>query len=364
MIWLLCGTGVLMATSLTAGLLIQRRIRQAKMASRLVIHNANGIVEECYVRIGGIEQWVGIRGEDRLNPVLLVIHGGPGSSYSIFTPLLRGWEKHFTLVQWDQRGCGKTFARTGPHATGKLSMEQFVRDGIELAEYVRRRLEKDRLFLLASSFGSTFGLEMARRRPDLFYAYIGTDQNVGMVRGREQVHGELLERLRGAGLTKGVRAIERIGMDPTRWTDEDFTTVAQWTMKSDPRGYRRTMKLLKDAVWFAPGWMLRDIRAFVAGMKFTLKQILPEFSRYDAWQQGTQFEIPMFVFQGENDVLTSTKLARSYYDDMVAPLKAMRLIADAGHFAAFLQPERFLDQLLTLVRPLAGSANLKRATVR
>jgi pimeloyl-ACP methyl ester carboxylesterase len=185
-----------------------------------------------------------------------------------------------------------------------------------------------------------------------------------MVRGREQVHGELLERLRGAGLTKGVRAIERIGMDPTRWTDEDFTTVAQWTMKSDPRGYRRTMKLLKDAVWFAPGWMLRDIRAFVAGMKFTLKQILPEFSRYDAWQQGTQFEIPMFVFQGENDVLTSTKLARSYYDDMVAPLKAMRLIADAGHFAAFLQPERFLDQLLTLVRPLAGSANLKRATVR
>jgi hypothetical protein len=63
----------------------------------------------------------------------------------------------------------------------------------------------------------------------------------------------------------------------TRWTDQDFTTVAQWTMKSDPLGYRRTMKLLKDAVWFAPGWTLRDIRAFVEGMKFTLKQILPEF---------------------------------------------------------------------------------------
>jgi pimeloyl-ACP methyl ester carboxylesterase len=229
MIWLLCGTGVLMATSLTAGLLIQRRIRQAKMASRLVIHNANGIVEDCYVRIGGIEQWVGIRGEDRLNPVLLVIHGGPGSSYSIFTPLLRSWEKHFTLVQWDQRGCGKTFARTRPHATGRITMEQFIRDGIELAEYLRRRLKKDRLLLLASSFGSTFGLEMARRRPDLFYAYIGTDQNVGMGRGREQIHVELLERLRAAGLTKGTKAIERIGMDPTRWTHEDFTTVTQWS---------------------------------------------------------------------------------------------------------------------------------------
>jgi pimeloyl-ACP methyl ester carboxylesterase len=242
-------------------------------------------------------------------------------------------------------------------------MEQFIRDGIELAEYLRRRLKKDRLLLMASSFGSTFGLEMARRRPDLFYAYIGTDQNVGMGRGREQIHVELLERLRAAGLTKGTKAIERIGMDPTLWTHEDFTTVTQWMMKSDPRGYRRTMKLLKDAVWFAPGWTLRDIRAFVAGMKFTLKQILPEFSRYDAWQQGTQFEIPIFVFQGEDDVLTSTKLARSYYDDVVAPLKAMRLIADAGHFAAFLQPEQFLDQLLTLVRPLARSASPERTTV-
>jgi pimeloyl-ACP methyl ester carboxylesterase len=65
-------------------------------------------------------------------------------------------------------------------------MEQFIRDGIELAEYLRRRLKKDRLLLFASSFGSTFGLEMARRRPDLFYAYIGTDQNVGMMRGRER----------------------------------------------------------------------------------------------------------------------------------------------------------------------------------
>ncbi len=329
-----------------------------------MIHNANGIVEESYVQIGGIEQWVGIRGEDRHNPVLFVIHGGPASSYSIFTPLLRGWERHFTLVQWDQRGCGKTFSHMGPHATGRITMEQLIRDGIELAEYLRGRLEKDRLFLLASSFGSTFGLEMARRRPDLFYAYIGTDQNVGMVRGREQVHAQLSERLQAAGLARGVKAIERIGMDAIRWTDKDFTTVAQWTMKSDSRGYRRTMKLLKDAVWFAPGWTLRDIRAFVAGMKFTLKQILPEFSRYDVWQQGAQFEIPFFIFQGESDVLTSTELARSYFNNVAAPLKEMRLITGAGHFAAFLEPKQFLDQLLTLVRPLAGSESPTRAIVR
>jgi pimeloyl-ACP methyl ester carboxylesterase len=341
------------------GLLVQRKLRQMRIAAGLKIVGARGIVEERFVDIGGIEQWIGIRGEDRDNPILLLIHGGPGSSYSIFTPHIRTWEKHFTIVQWDQRGCGKTFARTGPRSSGKISMDQLARDGVAVAEHVRRRLSKDRLFLLASSFGSTFGLQMAHRRPDLFYAYIGTDQNVGMVRGSEETRLELIQRLHAAGLTKGVRAIERIGKDPTRWTPDDFTTVARWTMKSDPPGFRRTMKLLKDAVWYAPGWTLRDIRAFVAGMRFSLEQILPEASRYDAWQQGTQFAIPFFIFQGEDDVLTTPKMARAYYDDVIAPVKNMSLIRDAGHFAAFLQPEQFLHQLLSLVRPLAEAATIE-----
>lgn len=353
MIWPLCWAVTLLVAAFLVGSLAQRRIRQARTAAGLAVGGPNGVAEECYVRIGGIEQWIGIRGENRDHPILLLVHGGPGSSYSIFTPLLRAWERHFTVVQWDQRGCARTFARTGRLASGRISMEQLTLDGIEVAEYLRRHLRKERLFLLASSFGSTFGLEMVRRRPDLFYAYVGTDQNVGMARGREESHDALLRRLRAAGLEKGARAIERIGSDPSRWNRADFSAVTEWTMKSDPKGYRRTMRLLKDAVWFAPGWRLRDIWAFVAGMRFSLEQLLPEFLRFDAWQQGTRFEVPFFILQGEDDVLTTPQLATAFYNDVVAPLKEMRMVADAGHFAAFLQPERFLDQLLTLVRPLA-----------
>jgi pimeloyl-ACP methyl ester carboxylesterase len=81
---------------------------------------------------------------------------------------------------------------------------------------------------------------------------------------------------------------------------------------------------------------------------------LPEVSQYDAWQQGTRFEIPFFIYQGENDVLLTPRLARTYFNDVVAPIKRMVLISDAGHFAAFLQPTQFLDDLLTHVRPLAS----------
>jgi pimeloyl-ACP methyl ester carboxylesterase len=225
-------------------------------------------------------------------------------------------------------------------------------------EYVRARLGKDRIFLPASSVGSTFGIQVVRRRPELFYAYIGTDQNVGMRRGREEEFCEVLKRLRALGLRKGVKAIERIGSDPNGWSPDDYNTVARWTMKSDPGGFRRTMKLLKDAVWYAPGWTLRDIRAFVAGMRHTLEKLLPEITQYDAWKRRTHFEIPFFIFQGEGDVLTTPKLAEAFFTGVIAPIKRMSLIQRAGHFAAFVQPNSFLRELLVDVRPLAETRNL------
>jgi len=353
--WVICVAVLMAVAGVPAGLLMERRLRQAKKAARLRIEGGRGIVEERFVTIGGIDQWIGIRGEDCGNPVLLMLHGGPGCSYSMFTPLLRSWEKYFTVVQWDQRGCGRTYSRMGPRGCGEISFEQLTRDGIEVAEYVRERLRKERVFLLASSLGSTFGVSVAIRRPDLFYAYIGTDQNVGMRRGREEEFREVRERLRALGLAKGVKALERAGADPAHWSPDDYNRVAQWTMKSDPPGFRRTMKMLKDAVWYAPGWGLKDIRAFVSGMRHTLKALLPEIVGYDAWMQGTRFDIPFFIFQGKDDVVTTPKLASMYFNDVVAPQKRMALIPNAGHFAAFLQPDEFLRELLVDVRPLAES---------
>lgn len=353
MLWTVCAALLCLMVSVPATLLVYRKLRQAKIAAELKITSVLGIVEEGFVPIGGIDQWISIRGEDRDNPVLLLIHGGPGSCYSIFTPHLRPWERHFTTVQWDQRGAGRTFTRMGSRGSSDISMGQLRYDAIEVAEYLRAYLQKDRIFLLSSSVGSTFGAQVALTRPDLFYAYIGTDQNVGMVRGRQENHDQLLGRLRDHRMTKGFRMIEKIGADATRWTPQQFRAVAQWTMKSDPAGFPRTIKLLKDAVWYAPGWRLRDIRGFVKGMHLSLEQLLPEMVRYDAWAQGTRFDLPVFIFQGEDDVLTLTAQAQTYFADIEAPVKRMELIPDAGHFAMFLQPELFLEKLLAYVRPLA-----------
>lgn len=353
MIWIVLASLIGAVAALLIGALLHRKLHQRRKAAALQIRSPHGIAEERFVKIGGIEQWIGIRGEDEKNPVLLLIHGGPGSSCSIFTPLIRSWESHFTVVQWDQRGGGKTLGRTGQGGTGELTMDRLIRDGIEVAEFVRARLRKDRVILLACSLGSTFGLSMIRRRPDLFCAWVGTDQNVGRARDREANHKAILKRLRAIGLNKGVAALGKIGPDPSRWTAKDFVTTAQWTMKSDPHTCVRTMKLLKSSIWFSPSHTLRDIKLFISGMNFSIAQLFPEVPGYDAWQEGTRFEIPFFIFQGEDDVLTLPSLAKAYFDDVVAPVKGMALIRDAGHFAAFTQPAQFLNELVVRVRPLA-----------
>ena len=109
MAFMMCAVAVLAVVAFPAALLLQRKLRQARAAAALRMASESGIVEERFVRIGGIEQWIGIRGEDQNNPVLLVLHGGPGCSYSIFTPHLRSWEKCFTIVQWTSAAAARPF---------------------------------------------------------------------------------------------------------------------------------------------------------------------------------------------------------------------------------------------------------------
>jgi pimeloyl-ACP methyl ester carboxylesterase len=109
----------------------------------LEIDTPNGIVEQRFVKVGGIDQWLQLRGEDRNNPVLLVLHGGPGWPNAVFTLPLRPWEQHFTVVQWDHRGTGKTLRRTGKAGSGEMTFDRRITDAIELIECLRGHLDVD-----------------------------------------------------------------------------------------------------------------------------------------------------------------------------------------------------------------------------
>ncbi len=328
-----------------------RKLRQRRVAIELKITSPAGIVEEGFVRLGGIDQWVAIRGEDRSNPVLLVLHGGPGMSYSVLTPLVRAWEKHFTIVQWDQRGAGKTLGRNGKRGSGEMSFARLADDGIELAEHLRAHLGHQKIVLLSSSMGTLVGLPMIKRRPELFFAYVGTDLNVGMSR---RAYMRTLERLRILGEANAVAALERIGGDPARWDMHAWNVMTRSAIKTVDVG-PSVDKVFFPRMLLSPGHNLRDVVHLIAGVGFSTKQLFGEFMSFDARRLGTRFEVPFFVFQGEADPFTLTELAQEYFRGIEAPTKHFALIKNAGHLAAFTQPEQFLSELLTNVRPLADA---------
>src|SRR4051794_7329902 len=106
---LLAASASAVLTAPAAALAGYRGLRRAAHARRLRITTPRGIDEAGFVRIGGIDQWISVRGDDLSNPVILELHGGPGATNLPYAARTRAWERHFTLVRWDMRGAGKTF---------------------------------------------------------------------------------------------------------------------------------------------------------------------------------------------------------------------------------------------------------------
>ncbi|WP_030277261.1 alpha/beta hydrolase [Streptomyces sp. NRRL B-24484] len=334
-----------------AGILGHRHIRQAAGARQMRIEAPNGIDEQGYVRIGGIDQWISIRGEDRANPVMLEIHGGPGASNAIYGPRTRAWEKHFTIVRWDMRGTGKTLRRSGAAHQGELSFARLYEDAVEVTRHVRTRLGVGRVVLVANSFGSALGLRLARQYPDLYSAYVGTDQNIHDAGRDDSAHRALLARVHAAGKRKELAALEEMGADARTWTAEQYASYAKIAATSDPLTFATMKSVVMKSLWFSPLHSLGELGALGKGMKLSA-QILPATAGFDDWADGTSFDLPFFIFQGDQDVLTPTGRAKRFFDDVQAPVKDFALIEDASHFASFRHPEQFLNLMLTKVRPL------------
>ncbi|MER7826734.1 alpha/beta hydrolase [Streptomyces sp. NPDC096097] len=346
---ILAATTAALATP-AAGLLGHRAVRRSANAALMRIDTPTGIDEQRFVRIGGIEQWMSIRGEDRANPVLLEVHGGPGAANSPYGARTREWEKHFTLVRWDMRGAGLTFARSPEDQGGPVTFTRLYEDALEVTRYVLDRMRVDRVVLMPSSFGTTLGLRLARNHPELYSAYVGTDQNVQEAGRDTSAYEATLERLRSAGRTKDVTTVEAMGSDPRRWTSAQRSSYDKLCAGSDPLTLDTVKKVIIGSLWLSPLYTLGRIKAYFGGQRFS-ESVTEGASDCDDRADGTRFEMPFFVFQGALDVITPAARAKAYFDAVEAPVKAFELIEDAGHFAALRRPDRFLDLLLTHVRP-------------
>lgn len=352
----------------TAGLLLLiastglavRAYLQHLAADELAIRSPNGVQEGLYVTIGGIEQWVQIRGEDRNNPVLLFVHGGPGSSTLPMSSGWRSWERHFTIVQWDQRGTGRTWSRTGDAVAPTMTLEQMTQDGVELAEYLRAHLHKHRIGLIGHSWGSFLGVHIVKRRPDLFFAYVGTGQVVGRATFEtafELAVARLQAQARSANNADALAELAPIAADPAV-NEQNHLVTEKW---------RKALALPPDDSFepvgpvsppFMPEYSLLDWYYWNRGTALSERLLRgvhgPMFQR-DLPSLGFEFPMRVLFVEGDQDYVTPYQPAERYFEQIEAPDKDFVLIQGGDHFIPFDRPDEFLAALVTRVRPFADS---------
>ena len=340
--------------AVTALFLSFRAYQQHTNAKAFEIHTPNAINEAGYVRIGGIDQWVQIRGQNRDNPVLLCVHGGPGGTWLPVTRLFIPWEKEFTVVLWDQRGAGKTLKATGPAVAATMSVERMAQDGIELAEHLRTRLGKEKLVLLGHSFGSVLGVRMIKLRPDLFYAFVGTGQVNDLPRSLTREFARLQERARAAKDAETLRTLEMIGPPPFKNLKQVaafFDCAGKYQPASDDAALNAMKRSLTSP---PPDYSLRDevnrFRGFMAVPPWALYN---ELLSTKLTSLGSEFKVPVVIIQGALDTVTPLVDAEEYFASLSAPQKEMAVLADGGHFAVWSRADAFFKELVSRVRPLA-----------
>lgn len=302
------------------------------------------INESKFIEIGGIEQWVTIEGKDLSKPVVLFIHGGPGSTMSQYDNAMYGdWENDFVLVNWDQRGAGRTYGRNVPATVDEaywienpLTVKQMTRDGIELAQYLIQYLNREKIILVGTSWGSVLGAEMALSHPELFHAYVGHAQFVNFSENIGHACQTTYKMVKNSNDIDSIKILESLGKPPYT-SAKDYGQLLRIVKK-----YERKNSTPPPAMWFklAPEYDNEEDSAhrydgddysfvhFVGHSKLGIKSMVSDI---DFDRNGTEFKIPVYLIQGENDILTAKEVNKPYFDKIVAPDKAYFVIPDAGH---------------------------------
>ncbi len=305
-----------------------------------------------FVPFGGIDQWISIRGENRSNPVLLVVHGGPGEAQWPQAEVYRPWEKAFVVVQWDQRGAGHTFGRYGIN-TSDVTLDRISKDGVELAEYLCRELGKKKIIVLGHSWGSLVATRMVQMRPDLFAAYVGTGQAASWMAMVNIQYDLLLAKAHKDGNQATVKELEAIGR-PGPTNADHFSLLNKYNFRSlwapSDQAWLQHLRSQADELKARKPEQFKNLED---GMQFTGEHVLPDQIATNLPKTSCQIHTAYFVIQGQDDVITPTQAAVDYFKCIKAPKKELILIPNAGHFAFMTASDKFLEALTTKVRPVA-----------
>jgi pimeloyl-ACP methyl ester carboxylesterase len=306
------------------------------------------------IELNGARQWVSLRG-DPTAPTLLLLHGGPGGAeYGPRRHYLRALEDDWCVVDWDQRGAGRSYR--GDETAQTLSLDILLEDGLALVDRLRAESDGRPLVLAGHSFGTVLGVLMASRAPGQLAAYVGAAQVVDWGLQEELSYDWVLGEARRVGNAKAVAALEAIGR-PVRGRYPGGTKAVEvqrrWLgsfggVSGDPGFLMRWVRTILLAGDYPIGTKLR----FSKGMARSMDLIWSELGeRIEFSRDVIALDVPVHLFSGDRDRITGLDQIRPWLDALQAPSKRLEVVEGVGHLGLFEAPDRFI-QFVSGVRDL------------
>jgi proline iminopeptidase len=316
-----------------------------------------GINELKAVDLGGIKQWISVRGNNPGNPILLFIHGGPGSPMMPESWIFqRPWEDFFTVVQWDQRGSGKTFSASGRQPDKSMTLEQMQADAEQLIDLLRQAYGKKKIFLVGFSFGSVLGVRVAQHRPAALHAYIGIGQVVNAVQNEVIGYQQTLAQAEAVGNQTAIEELKAIAPYPGRggsaFTLSKISIERKWDVALGGMRYGRTTDPETAIRLLSPDYSDEDAQSAEVGEESSSSILLPQLVAVN-FDNIPAFKCPVFLFAGMADRTTPATLVQTFYNHLQAPRKKLFKIDRASHDVVFDAPGLVLVDLVRDIRPLS-----------
>ena len=306
-----------------------------------------GINKSLYVDIGRTKQWINIYGESLENPVLLYLHGGPGSATSeLDYAFTRKWTDIFTVVTWDQRNCGKSYDKNQNDIV--LTRELFINDGREITEFLLKYLRKEKITLLGHSWGSIYGANLVLEYPEYYDRFIGVGQLVDNFENEKAFKEAAKEWTKKDNNQEMISMVNKL--TPEKVTTEHFNYKNQimahygYDMMRDGSDYN-----LFATILFNPNYSLKDwIQCFKRdhGVYFDFMQS-PEFSLFSI-KNRKEYKVPYYNINGNNDYQTNYIIAQNYFNEIKAPKKEIYIMENTTHGLLESKSEDFSEILHSL----------------
>ena len=307
----------------------------------------NSISELKQIEINGSKHEVMIRGNDRENPVVIFVHGGPGCPETHYVRKYQDLlEQDFTIIQYNQRGAGKSFHFSEDYSN--LSINLLVDDLLALTDYVRNELKTDEIILVGHSFGSMVGIKAAYQAPEKYIGYIGIGQVGDFWAGELEVLEYCLAQATAQNKLKDVKAIEA-NRESILAHRESFQRKFVWKYGGAVRLINEKQDMVAGLL-LNPEYNLWDAIRYAAGLRVSDNALWREVKLSNLPQEVPELKIPCYFLSGRYDYLTPIQNANNYLNTIKAPAKEFVVFEDSAHFPHFEEKENFYRLLMELYK--------------